>query len=103
MFAVIQAGGHQYRVQEGQTLTIDRIAGEAGDAVTFDKVFMICQEGANRIGAPMVEGARVEAVIKGQERLAKVLVFKYRRRKNSKKMRGHKQPITVVEIKKINA
>jgi large subunit ribosomal protein L21 len=103
MFAVIQAGGHQYRVQEGQTLTIDRLAGEAGDKVTFDKVFMVGQEGSSRIGAPMVAGASVEAVITGQERLDKVLVFKYRRRKNSKKMRGHKQPVTVVEIKKINA
>ncbi len=103
MFAVIQAGGHQYRVQAGQTLTIDRVLGAVGDTLTFDKVFMLTHEGAHTIGAPMIAGASVEAVIKSQERLDKVLVFKYRRRKNSKKMRGHKQPVTLVEIKKINA
>lgn len=97
MFAVIQAGGHQYRVKEGDTVSVDHMAGEVGDTVTFDKVYMI----GDRVGTPVVAGASVEAVIKSQERLDKILVFHYRRRKNSKKMRGHKQPVTVVQIKKI--
>lgn len=102
MYAVIKAGAHQYRVQEGDTFEIDQVQGAAGDQITFDQVLMIGGEQA-KVGAPLVAGARVEAVIKQQARAPKVIVFKYKRRKNYKKKRGHKQPVTVVEIKKINA
>lgn len=102
MYAVIKAGGHQYKVKEGDSLTIDKVSGQAGDKVTFDKVLMI--GGAKSVvGAPLVSGAVVEATIKDQVREPKIIVFKYRRRKNSKVKRGHKQPVTVVEIKKIKA
>lgn len=101
MYAVIKAGGHQYKVQEGDTLSIDKVAGQAGDKITFDKVLMIGGDKVT-VGAPMVSGARVEATIKEQTRNPKIIVFKYKRRKNYKRTRGHKQPITVVEINKIN-
>lgn len=102
MYAVIKAGAHQYRVQEGDTFEIDKVVGEAGDKIKFDQVFMIGGKSVS-VGAPLVEGASVEAEIKEQSRSPKVVVFKYKRRKNYKKKRGHKQPVTLVEIKKINA
>ena len=102
MYAVINAGGHQYRVKEGESLQIDKIEGKEGDKVTFDKVLMV--GGAKTtFGAPLISGATVEAKITEQSRAAKIIVFKYKRRKNYKKTRGHKQPITTVEIGKIKA
>ena len=100
MFAVIKAGGHQYTVQQGDEVTIDYLAGNEGDAVVFDQVLMI---GGDKpvFGEPLVAKAKVEAVIKKQTREPKILVFKFKRRKNYKKTRGHKQPVTVVEIRKI--
>ena len=100
MYAVIKAGGHQYMVRQGEEVTVDRIAGNEGDAVIFDQVLMI---GGDKpvFGVPVVSGAKVEAVIKTQMRDPKVIVFKFRRRKNYKKTRGHKQPVTVIEIKNI--
>lgn len=102
MYAVIKAGGHQYRVQEGESLRIDKIEGVAGDKVTFDQVLMIGGEKAS-VGAPYLANAVVEAEIMEQVRDPKVVVFKFKRRKNYKRKRGHKQQATVVEIKKINA
>ena len=102
MYAVINAGAHQYTVKEGDVLTIDKIEGSAGDKVTFDKV-MLVGGNAPKIGAPLVAGASVEATIEDQTRNPKIIVFKYKRRKNYKKKRGHKQPVTVVKVSKINA
>ena len=102
MYAVIKAGAHQYKVQEGETLRIDKIDGAAGDTVNFDQVLMVGGD-KTTVGAPFVENARVEAQITEQVRDPKIVVFKFKRRKNYKKKRGHKQPVTVVEIKKINA
>ena len=102
MYAVFKTGAHQYNVKEGDVLTIDKIEGGAGDKVTFDQVMLV---GGNspKIGAPLVAGASVEAVIEEQTRNPKIIVFKYKRRKNYKKKRGHKQPVTVVKVSKINA
>lgn len=100
VYAVIKAGGHQYRVSPGQEVTIDLVDGKEGDKVTFDQVLMIGGK-ETVLGAPFVNGAKVEAVIKKQTRNPKVIIFKYRRRKNFKLTRGHKQPVTVVEIAKI--
>ena len=101
MYAVIKAGGHQYKVSQGDQVKIDLVDGKAGDKITFDQVLMV---GGDKpvVGAPLVSGASVEAVIKEQTRDPKVIVFKYKRRKNYKRTKGHKQPVTVVEISKIN-
>lgn len=102
MYAVIEAGSRQFKVSEGQTLIIDRIPGNAGDTYTFSKVLMV--GGAKTVvGAPLVAGASVSATIKTQTRGAKITIFKYKRRKNYKRSAGHRQPITVVEIGKIQA
>ena len=99
MNAVIKAGGHQYRVAEGQQLDIQKIPGNEGDEVTFDQVLSI---GSDKFGSPLLYGAKVQATIKKQFRDDKVLVFKYIRRKNSKRLRGHRQPLTKIEIKQIS-
>ncbi|NRA44142.1 MAG: 50S ribosomal protein L21 [Oligoflexales bacterium] len=103
MYAVIKAGAHQYRVKEGDSLRIDKVDGAAGDTIQFDKVLMVSGGEQANVGAPYLESASVEAVITEQTRDPKIIVFKFKRRKNYKKKRGHKQPVTVVEIKKINA
>jgi large subunit ribosomal protein L21 len=102
MYAVIQAGSRQFKVTEGQTLTIDRVPGNAGDTFKFEKVLMV---GGDKIvvGSPALQGAVVEATIKSQTKGDKVTIFKYKRRKNYKRTRGHRQPVTVLEIGKIKA
>lgn len=97
MYAVIKAGGHQYKVSQGDNVTVDYHDGNEGDKIVFDQV---CLVGGKElvVGDPLVKGATVEAVIKRQTRAAKVLVFKFKRRKNYKRTRGHRQPVTVVEI-----
>ncbi len=102
MYAVIRAGAHQYKVSPGDTLCIDFHAGNSGDSLTFDEVLMV-QDSATVVGAPLVKGAKVEAVIKRQRREDKIIVFKFKRRKNYKKKQGHRQQTTEIEIKKIHA
>lgn len=102
MYAVIVAGSRQFKVAQGETLTIDRVPGNPGDKYTFDKVLMVGGE-AVKLGAPMLSGASVEATIKSQGKADKILVFKYKRRKNYKRTYGHRQPVTVLEIGAIKA
>jgi large subunit ribosomal protein L21 len=102
MYAVIKAGGHQYRVQKGDELRVDFLKDvKEGDKVTFDQVVMVGGDKA-AIGTPTVAGAKVEATVKKQDFDPKVKVFKYKRRKNYKRTRGHKQPVTLVEISEIS-
>lgn len=102
MYAVVKAGTRQFKVQEGETLVVDRVPGSAGDAYVFDQVLMIGGDKVS-VGAPLVAGAKVSATIKSQGKGEKIMVFKYKRRKNYKKSHGHRQPITVLEIGKIQA
>lgn len=102
MYAVIKAGGHQYRVSQGDELTVDFLEGKKeGDKVTFNDVLMVGGDDA-KVGAPLVSGASVEATVKGQTHNDKILVFKFKRRKDYKRTRGHKQPVTVLEINNIS-
>lgn len=103
MYAVIQAGGHQYRVKQGDAITIDKVDGDIGQTVTFDKVLLVNDETKGiQVGAPFLANAKVEANIKEQKRDPKILVMKYKRRKNHKKLRGHRQHVTIVEIANIS-
>ncbi|MCE7027900.1 50S ribosomal protein L21 [Jiella avicenniae] len=97
MFAVIKTGGKQYRVAPEDKFTIERVAGEAGDLVTFKEVLMV----GSSIGAPFVEGATVTAEIVEQTRGKKVISFKKRRRQNSKRTRGHRQDLTMIRVAEI--
>ena len=103
MFAVIKTGGKQYTVAAEDTITVMTLAGEPGDKVTFDTVLMLVNGEATTVGAPVVAGATVSAEIVEQARGPKVIAFKKRRRKNSKRKRGHRQDLTIVRITGISA
>ena len=103
MFAVIKTGGKQYKVAAEDTITVMTVAGEPGDKVTFDNVMMLVNGDATTVGAPFVAGASVAAEIVEQARGPKVIAFKKRRRKNSKRKRGHRQDLTIVRITGITA
>lgn len=103
MYAVIQTGGKQYRVAEGQMLQIEKVSGEPGDAVTFDQVLMVGGDGKAKVGRPLVSGAKVNAQIVAHDRDKKIIVFKFRRRKKYRCKNGHRQPYTEVKITGIEA
>ncbi|HZO16513.1 MAG TPA: 50S ribosomal protein L21 [Polyangiaceae bacterium] len=98
MYAVIKTGGKQYRVAEGDTLQVEKIAGKPGDAVTFDQVLLVGGTDSAKIGKPLVSGAKVKAEIVAHGRGEKIIVFKLKRRKNYRKKQGHRQPYTQVKI-----
>jgi large subunit ribosomal protein L21 len=101
MYAVIKTGGKQYRVAADDKLIIEKIAGDAGATVEFTEVLMVGGNGDPVVGAPLVAGARVTAEVVEQGRGDKVIAFKKRRRKNSRRKRGHRQELTTVKIKEI--
>ena len=100
MFAVIKTGGKQYRVAANDTLEIEKLAGEAGETITFSDVLMLGGD-APKVGAPLVSGASVLAEIIEHTRGRKVIIFKKRRRQNSRRKRGHRQDLTRVRITSI--
>ena len=102
MYAIIEAGGKQFRVQEGNKIVVDNLAAEVGSEVTFDRVLMLGGESA-KIGAPVVEGARVVARVIEHFRGEKIRVFKKRRRKGSMRTQGHRQDYTALTVTAINA
>ncbi len=101
MFAVIRTGGKQYRVAAADLVEIEKLPGAAGDAVAFGEVLMVGGDDGIAVGSPLVAGATVAGEIVGQERSAKILVFKKRRRQNSRRSRGHRQNFTLVRITEI--
>jgi large subunit ribosomal protein L21 len=101
MYAVIKTGGKQYKVAPGALVAVAKIAGEAGDTVAFEEVLLVGGENDTSLGSPLVSGATVAGEIVGQKRTAKILVFKKRRRQNSKRSRGHRQDETIVRITEI--
>lgn len=102
MYAVIKTGGKQYKVAEGEFLKVEKLEGEVGDSIEFAEVLMVGGE-STKVGAPLVAGATVTAKIAAQGKDKKVLVFKSKRRKDSRKLRGHRQHRTVLKIEKISA
>ena len=98
MFAVIKTGGKQYKVATDDVITVMLLAGEAGDKVTFNDVLMRVDGDKTNFGAPFLSGAQVSGEIVEQTRGEKVIAFKKRRRKNSKRKRGHRQDLTLVKI-----
>ena len=101
MYAVIKTGGKQYRVAADEVLTIEKVAGDTGAKVEFTEVLMLAGAGEPKLGQPTVAGAKVVAEVVEQGRAAKVIAFKKRRRKNSRRKRGHRQHQTTVRIKEI--
>lgn len=103
MFAVIRTGGKQYRVSPNVVLKVEKLDGAPGDSITFTDVLALGEEGNVTFGSPIVAGASVTATVIAQDRLDKVIVFKKRRRKNSRRKNGHRQHVTVLRVAGINA
>ena len=99
MYAIIETGGKQYRIQENDFLFVEKLEVAEGEEVVFDKVLMA----GEKVGAPYVEGAKVTAVVAKQGRAPKIIVYKYKAKKNYHKKQGHRQPYTKVQITKIEA
>src|ERR1700722_13581305 len=103
MFAVIRTGGKQYRVTPDAVLKVEKLEAEAGSTVTFTDVLAVGGEGSLKLGAPVLAGASVTATVIEQDRLDKVIIFKKRRRQNSRRKNGHRQHVTVLRIGGISA
>lgn len=102
MYAVIESGGKQHRVTEGETLKLEKIEVATGETIVFDNVLMVGEGEGVKIGAPYVEGSKVTAEVVEQGRHKKVKIMKFRRRKHSMKQAGHRQWYTEVKITAIN-
>ena len=100
MYAIIATGGKQYRVSEGDVIYIEKIDAQVDSTVSFD-VLLVGNEGDVKVGTPVVEGVKVEGKVVGQIRGEKIIVFKYKSKKNYRRKQGHRQPYTKVEITKI--
>ena len=103
MHAIIETGGKQYKVTEGDTLFIEKLPVEAGDKITFDRVLAVIDGDKATFGAPAVEGAKVEAEVVKNGKGKKIIVYKMKPKKNYRRKQGHRQPYTKVTIGKIHA
>ncbi len=103
MYAIIKTGGKQYMVSEGDVLTIEKLDAESGAKVLFEEVLAVGNNGELQIGNPVVGGAKVEATVMENGRGKKIIVFKYKPKKDYRKKQGHRQPYTRVRIEKIDA
>lgn len=101
MYAIIETGGKQYKVQEGDVIRVEKLDLAEGDAVKFDKVLFVSKDGQINTGKPYLEGTAVDAVVEGHGKAKKIIVFKYKAKKDYRKKQGHRQPYTQVKIEKI--
>ena len=101
MYAVINSGGKQYRVQPGQTVRLEKLPGDVGSPVSFDRILLYSNGESLKIGQPVVEGVKVNGRIVEQDRAKKIIVFKYKRRKRYHRKQGHRQYYTAVKIDSI--
>ncbi len=104
MYAIIAVGGKQLKVHEGDTIRVERLPGEVGEAITFDEVLLVNNnDGSLALGEPTVEGATVTGDIVGHGRAKKITIFKHKRRKNYRRKQGHRQDYTSLKITGIDA
>ena len=103
MYAVIQSGGKQYRAAPGVELEVEKLPGQVGDTVTFDRVLMTSDGETIEVGKPFLESIKVSGKIMRQDKKRKIVVFKFKRRKGYRNKRGHRQPYTCVKIDSISA
>lgn len=102
MYAIIETGGKQYKVAEGDVITVEKLGVEADSKYTFEKVLAVADGDDLKIGTPVVAGASVEAAVIGDGKAKKVIVYKYKPKKGFHKKNGHRQPFTKLKIEKIN-
>lgn len=103
MYAIIQTGGKQYRVSEGDVIVIEKLEAQAGETIAFDEVLTVVQDGSVKIGQPVVAGAKVTGTVVEHGKGKKIRIFKYKSKANYRKRQGHRQPFTKVTIEKIEA
>ncbi len=103
MYAIIETGGKQYRAEQGQVIRVEKLPAEKGEAVKFEQVLMLSDNDEVKIGNPYLEGCSVEGKVVSQGRGRKIIVFKFKRKKNYRRKQGHRQPHTDVLINAINA
>lgn len=101
MYAIIETGGKQYKVTEGSMIKVEKLAVEAGTAYAFDKVLVVSDDNGVKVGAPYVEGAKVNATVIGDGKAKKVIIYKYKPKKGFHKKNGHRQPYTMIKINSI--
>ncbi len=101
MYAIIETGGKQYRVQEGDSIRVEKLNFVDGDTIKFDKVLLVANDSNLNVGKPYIDGAVVEAKVEKQGKNKKVVVFKYKPKKDYRNKKGHRQPYTQVKIEKI--
>jgi len=98
MYAIIETGGKQYKVSEGNVIKVEKLAVEAGAEYAFDKVLVVSDDNGVKVGAPYVEGAKVNATVIGDGKAKKVIIYKYKSKKGFHKKNGHRQPYTMLKI-----
>ena len=103
MYAVIETGGKQYRVQEGDVITVEKLNVAAGDDITFDKVLLLNDGEKVQVGAPIVKAAKVFGTVVENGKGQKVIIFKYKAKKDYRKKQGHRQPYTMIKIESLSA
>jgi large subunit ribosomal protein L21 len=103
MFAIIETGGKQYRVEEGLELKVDLLKADAGSALSIDSVLLVEKDGDTKIGEPFVKGAKVECEVLGHARGKKIVVFHKLAKKDARKKQGHRQDYTSIKVKSITA
>ena len=103
MYAVIKTGGKQYKVSEGQTLKVEKLAADEGASVDLEQVLMVADGDNIKVGAPYIEGGKVSATVKAHGKGKKVEIVKFRRRKHYRKRQGHRQQYTEIQIDSISA
>lgn len=101
MYAIIETGGKQLNVEVGRSYRVEKLNVSEGDTVEFDKVLMISDGDELKVGKPVVEGAKVKAIVEAQGKNKKVIVYKFKAKKNFRKKKGHRQPYTQVKIEAI--
>ncbi len=101
MYAIFQTGGKQYRVSEGDTIFVEKLANEEGETVVFDQVLTVVKDSDVKVGTPVVAGAKITAKVEAQGKEKKILVFKYKAKSNYRRRQGHRQPFTKITIEKI--
>lgn len=103
MYAVIETGGKQYRVNEGDVIRVEKLAADVGSKVDFDRVLLVGEGEQVKVGTPVVDGASVSGTIIEQDRHRKIVVFKMKRRKNYRRKQGHRQDYTGIRIEEIKS
>jgi large subunit ribosomal protein L21 len=103
MYVIVEAGGKQFKVSQGDTIVVEKVDANVGDTVTLNHVLFVQSEAGSKVGAPTVAGASVTAKVVGHGKTKKIIVFKYKAKKNYHKKQGHRQPFTQLTIESIQA